>query len=204
MAAAEPLPGGGSAAALAGALAAALGEMMAGVTEGREKFAAVESQVLEIHAKMTGFRKVLQALVQEDADAYRSSWMRCGCPGKPKSKDLPAQMQSKNPPGAQPKLRCAQRVQPFEVLEYLKILIEIGNPNARSDVAVGAQLAFASLKGGQYNVLANIRSVERYVLCRQLPHRDLRSRSQGSHNPAADRQADYGLLTWRDLFTYRS
>ena len=44
VAAAVPLPGGGSVAALTGALAAALGEMMAGLTEGRVQFASVQSR----------------------------------------------------------------------------------------------------------------------------------------------------------------
>jgi formiminotetrahydrofolate cyclodeaminase len=39
----------------------------------------------------------------------------------------------------------------------MKILIDIGNPHVKCDAAVGAQLAHAALKGGQYNVLANVR-----------------------------------------------
>ena len=157
LAAAKPFPGGGSAAALAGALAAALGEMMAGVTEGREKFAAVERRALEIHAKMAGFRKVLQALVQEDVDAYRSFMDAMRLPGETEEQKLAraAAIEKSARSATETPLRTARAA--FEVLEYMKILIEIGNPNARSDAAVGAQLAYASLKGGQYNVLNNIR-----------------------------------------------
>ena len=60
VAAAIPTPGGGSVAALAGSLAAALGEMMAGLTEGRQKFASAEPQVREIHEKLINLRKILQ------------------------------------------------------------------------------------------------------------------------------------------------
>ena len=50
-------------------------------------------------------------------------------------------------------LRTARAVS--EILEYQRILAEIGNPNARCDLAVGALLAFAALKGMQYNIFAN-------------------------------------------------
>ena len=56
-----------------------------------------------------------------------------------------------------------------EVLEYMRVLVEAGNSNARSDAATGAQMAFAALKGAQYNVLTNIRGMkdEAFVLnCR--------------------------------------
>jgi len=154
---AEPLPGGGSAAALAGALAAALGEMMAGLTEGREKFASVQPQVKEIHAKMAGFRKVLRALVQEDSAAYQSLLNALRLPRETEEQRV-ARMDAIEKAArnaTDTPLRTARAV--FEVLECLKALIEIGNPHAKSDAAVGAQLAYASLKGGQYNVLANIR-----------------------------------------------
>ncbi len=72
VAAAVPLPGGGSVAALTGTLAAALGEMMAGLTERSEKFASVQLQVADIHAKLTECRSVLRALVQEDSAAYQA------------------------------------------------------------------------------------------------------------------------------------
>jgi formiminotetrahydrofolate cyclodeaminase len=157
LAAAKPFPGGGSAAALAGALAAALGEMVAGVTEGKEKFASVEPRVLEIHTKMAGSRKVLRALVQEDMDAYRSFMEAMRLPRETEeqkfAREAAIEKSARN--AIKTPLRTARAA--VEVLEFMKILIEIGNPNAWSDAAVGAQLAYASLKGGQYNVLTNIR-----------------------------------------------
>jgi formiminotetrahydrofolate cyclodeaminase len=45
-------------------------------------------------------------------------------------------------------------------LEHLQVLARIGNPNALSDAATGAQLAFAALKGAQYNVLINLGSLK--------------------------------------------
>jgi formiminotetrahydrofolate cyclodeaminase len=156
VAAAEPLPGGGSAAALTGALAAALGEMMAGLTEGREKFAHIQPQMLEIHSILSGYRKVLLDLIQEDSLAYQSLLIAIRLPRGTEQQIAmrKAAIEEHALYATETPLRTARAA--FKVLECLKTLIEIGNPHARSDVAVGAQLAYAALKGGQYNVLANI------------------------------------------------
>jgi formiminotetrahydrofolate cyclodeaminase len=160
VAAAVPLPGGGSVAAMAGTLAAALGEMMAGLTEGREKFAGVQVQVVDLHAKLAGFRSSLQALVEEDAAAYQSLLDAIRLPRETEEqRTVRSDAIQKATRGAtETPLRIARAAS--EVLECLKVLVEIGNPNARSDAAVGAQLAYASLKGAQYNVLTNIRTLK--------------------------------------------
>jgi methenyltetrahydrofolate cyclohydrolase len=157
VAAAVPLPGGGSVAALAGTLAAALGEMMAGLTEGRETFASVQSQVTDIHAKLAVCRDALRTLVQEDAAAYQTLMNATRLPRESEEqRTVRASAIEKAVRGAtETPLRTARAA--FEVLECLNNLIELGNPNAKSDVAVGAQLAYASLKGAQYNILTNIR-----------------------------------------------
>lgn len=149
------LPGGGSVAALAGSLAAALGEMMSGVTEGRKKFAAVDSQVREIHAKLTKLRDALRILIQEDSAAFDSVMDACKL-----SKETEEQrvfraeaIEKAIRIATDTPLRTARAS--FEILEYMRILIEIGNQNARCDAAVGVQMAYASLKGAQYNILAN-------------------------------------------------
>jgi methenyltetrahydrofolate cyclohydrolase len=157
VAAAGPMPGGGSVAALAGALAAALGEMMAGLTEGREKFASAQHKVLDMHSALSAFRNEFLDLIQEDSVAYQSllNALRM-LRDTEEQKILRAEAIEKSARSAtETPLRTARAA--FRVLECLKTLIEVGNPHARSDAAVGAQLAFAALKAGQYNVLANIR-----------------------------------------------
>jgi formiminotetrahydrofolate cyclodeaminase len=170
VAAAEPLPGGGSVAALAGSLAAALGEMMSGLTEGRNKFAAVELQVREIHAKLKRLRNDLRLLVQEDSAAFKSLLDAIKLPRNTDEEKIrrdsaierAARWATETP------IRTARAVS--EVLEHLNTLIEIGNANAICDAAVGAQLAYASLKGAQYNILANIaglRDISYSASCRE-------------------------------------
>ena len=52
-----PVPGGGGASALAGALGNALGQMVANLTVGKKKYAAVEAEIQELLAKMEGIQK---------------------------------------------------------------------------------------------------------------------------------------------------
>ena len=66
----EPTPGGGSVAALVGALAAGLGVMVANFTLGRKKYARVSAEVEERLANLSQALQVLEDLVQEDIDAY--------------------------------------------------------------------------------------------------------------------------------------
>jgi methenyltetrahydrofolate cyclohydrolase len=65
-----PTPGGGSVAALSGALAAALGQMVCRLTAGRPKFAAVADQVRMLCARFASAEDLLRRLVEEDAAAY--------------------------------------------------------------------------------------------------------------------------------------
>jgi formiminotetrahydrofolate cyclodeaminase len=155
VAAATPAPGGGSVAALAGALAAALGEMMAGLTEGRKKFASAEPQVQEIHEKLITLRASLRALIQEDPAAFQLFLDAIRLPRKTNEEKSvrEAAMEHAAKQATLTPLRTARAVS--EILEYQSILVEIGNPNVRCDLAVGALLAFAALKGMQYNIFAN-------------------------------------------------
>lgn len=160
VAAPEAVPGGGSVAALAGSLAAALGEMVAGLTEGRKKYEAVESQVREIHAKLAAARGNLQDLVREDSAAYQ---------GVVNAMKLPKETDEQKVVRADAMELATRRATEIplrttraaaDALEHLQVLARIGNPNARSDAATGAQLAFAALKGAQYNVLINVGSLK--------------------------------------------
>jgi formiminotetrahydrofolate cyclodeaminase len=153
------LPAGGSVAALAGALAAALGELISGLTEGRGKFAAVDAQVKQIHAKLTSFRDTLRKLVQEDTDVFNVVMEAIKLPKETEDqKSARAEaLERATRAATESPLRVARASS--EILEHLQVLVKIGNPNARSDAAVGVQMAFTSLKGAQYNVLANIRGL---------------------------------------------
>jgi glutamate formiminotransferase/formiminotetrahydrofolate cyclodeaminase len=156
VAAPEAVPGGGSAAAHAAALAAALGEMVAGLTEGRKKYLSVEERVREIHQQLIGIRNALHRLVQEDSEAYLGVMAALKLPqaGEEEKAARAAALEQATRAATEAPMRTARLA--GAALEHLATLCEIGNPNARSDAAAGAQLAHAALKGAQYNVLINI------------------------------------------------
>jgi glutamate formiminotransferase / formiminotetrahydrofolate cyclodeaminase len=151
----EPVPGGGSVAAHAGALAAALGEMMSGLTEGRKKYEAVQDEVKALRAALHVSRTRLLELVREDAEAYRTVVAAMRLPKESDSQKAARAeaIEAATRRATETPLRTAREA--AAALESLETLVRIGNVNARSDAATGAQMAFAALKGAQYNVLIN-------------------------------------------------
>jgi glutamate formiminotransferase/formiminotetrahydrofolate cyclodeaminase len=156
VAAPDAVPGGGSVAAHAGALAAALGEMVSGLTEGKKKYAQVEDQIRAVHGELTRARGELQELIALDSEAYK---------GVMEAMKLPKQSDAEKAARAEALNRATERATETPLrtarlaaraLELLETLVRIGNVNARSDAAAGAQLAHAALKGAQYNVLINL------------------------------------------------
>ena len=66
----EPVPGGGGASALVGAIGMALGNMVGSLTVGKKKYADVEEEIKELMAKSEVLIKKLEALVDKDAEAF--------------------------------------------------------------------------------------------------------------------------------------
>src|SRR3954466_3111806 len=82
VAAATPAPGGGSVAAHAGALGAALAQMVAGLTIGKKKYAGVEAEMKEIALQAAGLVNELGSLMKRDADAYSAVMQAYKLPGE--------------------------------------------------------------------------------------------------------------------------
>ncbi len=156
VAAPEAVPGGGSVAAHAAALAAALGEMVAGLTEGKKKYQAVESRIHEIRGQLNEVRLSLQRLVQEDGSAYQGVMAAMKLPKETEEqKSARAEaIEKATRLATEIPLRTAHLA--GKALVMLADLTEIGNQNALSDAAAGAQLAHAALKAAQYNVIINL------------------------------------------------
>jgi glutamate formiminotransferase/formiminotetrahydrofolate cyclodeaminase len=156
VAASEAVPGGGSVAALAGSLAASLGEMSAGLTEGKKKFQAVDSRVHELHPQLSAARAALFSLIEEDAHAYRQVIVALQLPkvSAEEKETRNAALAKAIRAATETPLRTAREA--ATVLRVLGTLSEIANPNAISDIATGAQLASAALHGARYNVLINL------------------------------------------------
>jgi glutamate formiminotransferase/formiminotetrahydrofolate cyclodeaminase len=159
VAAATPTPGGGSVAAHSGALAAALGQMMCHLTIGKKKFVEVEEKVRDVLTQLETLRGSLTKAIADDAASFDRVMAAYQQPkGTEDEKRLRAQAIEEALKGAVAvPLQTAHAA--FEVLQALNALVPLGNPSVLTDVAVGAQLALAAIKGAYYNVVVNLHSI---------------------------------------------
>lgn len=156
LASAAPTPGGGGAAAMAGALAAALTSMVANLTIGKEKFAAQEPEVKNLLAEAEVARQELLALVEADAAVF-GSFMSCYKLPKNTEEEKAARTQAirKAAKGAAEVPLNIGRAS-VQVLRLAKRIVEIGNPGVVTDGACSALLARAAFRCAVYNVMINL------------------------------------------------
>ncbi len=156
----SPTPGGGSAAALAGALGASLLAMVASLPKPRAAAGADLERLRDAGARCAGLAKELEALIDRDSDAYDRvvSAYRL-----PKGTD---DERAQRAASIQAALREAIEA-PLAVMRAsaaamssAPTLVEHGNPNASSDVNVGLELLRAARRGAQLNVEINLSSVK--------------------------------------------
>jgi glutamate formiminotransferase/formiminotetrahydrofolate cyclodeaminase len=160
VAAATPAPGGGSAGAYAGALAAALVEMVAGLTIGKARYRDVEGPMQEIRVRASALRAELLAGVVQDAAAFGRVMDAVHLPKETneatKHRHLAIQLALIE--AARVPLHTATCA--AEVLGLAAKCAAQGNLNAISDAASGAALAGAAVQSAAWNVKINLRDVE--------------------------------------------
>lgn len=160
LAAGNATPGGGSAAAYAGAMAAGLVAMVARLTQGKKKYAGVEARMLEIVDQADRLRKELEAAVAADSRAFEDVLAAMRLPketDQEKSRRSQAIEQASLHAAAVP-LATARRA--VEALELAAEVAATGNLNAASDAASAGALARAALTAAAMNVRVNAASVQ--------------------------------------------
>ena len=155
-----PAPGGGSAAALVGALAAALNSMVANFTVGKEQFANVEATVRDALAHNEELRATLSQLVEEDTAAYGkvSSAYRMPRATDAEKAARTAAIQEALKSACSVPLAAADCC--LRVIEIADTLADSGNPNLISDAGVAARLGAAGLATAALNVEINLVSIK--------------------------------------------
>ncbi len=170
LASGEATPGGGSAAALAGALGAALNSMVANFTVGREEFADVEEDVQRLLAESERLRGELERLTQDDTEAYGQV---VAAQKMPRETD---EQKAARRTAMQDALKAAAEVPRaavracHAVLEVAGEMVEKGNPNLITDVGVAAKFALAAMECAALNVeinLAYIKDEDYNAACRR-------------------------------------
>ncbi len=160
MASSSPTPGGGTAAALAGAISAGLIGMVCNLTIGRPRFAAAEDDLRAALAQAEALRKELAALAEADTGAFDQVMAAYRLP-----KDSDEQRIARQA-AIQTALKQATQI-PLETaiacaaaLRLVSRIIAHLNPNALSDAGTAAVLAEAGLRGAQFNVAVNLAGIQ--------------------------------------------
>jgi formiminotetrahydrofolate cyclodeaminase len=160
MATGDPIPGGGSAAALAGAMGAGLLRMVVALTTGRPAAADDEAELTEIAVAAAALQSELLNLVELDAAAYDAVIRARRLPrGDDLEREARAvQVAAATREATRAPLQTARLAE--QVLSLAERLTPIGSRNAISDVGVGALLAAAALRGAVLNVQINLPSLD--------------------------------------------
>jgi formiminotetrahydrofolate cyclodeaminase len=159
LASASPTPGGGSASALAGAMAAAMVEMACNLTVGREKFKNVEGEMQTVLGRAKELRKILLDAVDEDTESYSAVSEAYKLPrGTDQEKSARTRAIQEALQGAtEVPLRVARAA--TETSQLATIALQKSNPNVASDARVAQLLADAACQGAIANVEINLGSI---------------------------------------------
>jgi glutamate formiminotransferase/formiminotetrahydrofolate cyclodeaminase len=164
VASSDPTPGGGSVAALAGALAAALGAMVARGTLGKKKYAQVEAAMQEIARISDDLRSGLTRAIADDSAAFDEVMAAYRVPKEDSMR--PKAIQNAMVYAAEVPLETARLA--GRALEQLKVVAADGNINAVTDAAAGIHMALSATEVAALNVLVNLKSIDDASLVKKL------------------------------------
>ena len=150
VASSSPAPGGGSVAASAGALGAALSAMVCRLTVGKKQYADVRDELSEVRDKADVLRAELTTLINTDKEAFDKVMEAMKSGGDDKDEML----EKANKGAAEVPLTVMAKS--LEVLKLAKPVAEKGNVNSVSDAGVAGLMALAAVEGAFYNVKINL------------------------------------------------
>ena len=165
LASSAPIPGGGGASALVGAIGVALGNMVGSLTVGKKRYA---EDIIRCKKEADEITKRLLELVAKDAEVFEPLSKAYSLP-----KSTPEELAKKEEVMAVV-LKDACEV-PLEImktcargLDLMKEFAEKGSRIALSDAGVGATLLKSALQGASLNIYINTKSMKDRVLAQQL------------------------------------
>jgi glutamate formiminotransferase/formiminotetrahydrofolate cyclodeaminase len=163
-----PAPGGGSVAAIASSLGAALGSMVAGLTISKKQYKSVKEEIGELGEKAQKVKDALIKAVDDDTNAFNLYFAALKMPkasegerqarknamleGLKKAVDVPYKT----------------ALDSLEAIKLCKRIAEIGNKNSVTDAGVGAEMAMAGLRGAVFNVLINLPGIEDKAFVKEM------------------------------------
>jgi glutamate formiminotransferase/formiminotetrahydrofolate cyclodeaminase len=155
LAAPTATPGGGSAAAASGAMAAGLATMVASMSRGKKAYVQYEQELSDAIARLSQLREELKAAIDADAESYNAV-MKAYKQAKTSTNGDAVITAALRQATAVP-LSVAEKSR--EVAEIAKKLGPITNPNMKSDLTTSMALARAAIEGAMANVEINLESL---------------------------------------------
>jgi formiminotetrahydrofolate cyclodeaminase len=159
-------PGGGSAAAILGALGAALVSMVCNLTIGKKNYAEVEGEMHDVLANAEALRARLADMVADDIAAFNGLMAAYGLPKQTDDEKAArgAAIQHALIAATEAPLACARAC--ADVIKLSMRAAEVGNRNVISDAGVGALAAQAALRSAALNVDINVPSLQDQVFAK--------------------------------------
>ena len=155
-----PAPGGGSVAALAGGLSAALAEMVANLTIGKAKYAEVEDEMRGLSAQAEELRKTLIDAIQKDSTSFTTYMDALALPKNTEEEKAVRReaMQNGLKEAAGVPLEVAETA--AKIFPIAEAVVKRGNTNAVTDGLVSAMMARTCVLSALFNVKINLGSVK--------------------------------------------
>ena len=160
LASSSPAPGGGSVAALAGGLGAALSSMVCNLTIGKEKYVEVQDEIKSILKKSEKLRNELTKLIDDDTEAFNDVMKAFKMPKdtEEQKKKRSQAIQAGYKTAANVPLNTARACE--KILDLSMIVARKGNQNSITDSAVSALMAQAGVESAILNVKINLSSIK--------------------------------------------
>lgn len=171
LAGSEPVPGGGGASALVGALGTALGNMVGSLTVGKKKYAEVQDEIAALNKRAGELQKQLLAMVDKDAEAFEPLAKAYGLPaGTEEERAEKAQiMESALKTAAETPYHIMELVS--ESIDLVERYAAIGSRLAISDAGCAAACCKAALNAASLNVFINTRLMKDRAYAEELNKR---------------------------------
>lgn len=164
----DPVPGGGGASALVGAIGIALGNMVGSLTVGKKKYAEVEEEMYQLKEQASKLQKEFLTLMNRDAQVFEPLAKAYGMPRSTEEE------RAEKARVMEVVLKDACLV-PMEIMEkcceaidLIAVFAEKGSVLAISDAGVGAAFCKAALQGASLNVYINTKSMANRPYAEQL------------------------------------
>lgn len=156
----SPAPGGGSIAALAGALGAALASMVSNLSIGKRDTESVEEDLKPVADRVQEIKAALIRAVDDDTNAFNTYMAARRLPDKTEEekKSKKQALQAGLKQAVEVPLSTARLS--AEVIDLAAVAVDKGNINSVTDAGVGAHIAYTGVKGGIFNVLINLNQIE--------------------------------------------